>query len=137
MVAAGAIREKKAKDIKDRMIELKNQDEEALKKRQPATKKLKALDSVIRHLRNQTLVADFVDLHVLREVASWLAPDVTKEGRVVSIPHVKIRTELIKVIADIYCTAYDDLETLKDGSIGTVLMTLLAHKVRPDAAVSL
>uniref|UniRef100_H2YQF9 TFIIS N-terminal domain-containing protein n=1 Tax=Ciona savignyi TaxID=51511 RepID=H2YQF9_CIOSA len=94
-------------------------DREANQLRKPALNKLKMLPTVIRHLKKQDLKESFVDMGMIAAVVDWLTllPDR-------SLPHLSIRTELLKVLHDLPGVSS---ETLKTSGIGRAVMLLFKH----------
>nr|XP_039272782.1 LOW QUALITY PROTEIN: protein IWS1 homolog [Styela clava] len=99
-----------------KMKEAAEADREANQKRKPALKKLTMLNTVIMHLKKQTA---FVDNGVIAAIADWLSllPDR-------SLPHITIRSELLKVLHDL---PRHVKETLKHSGIGKSVMILFKH----------
>nr|CAB3257573.1 protein IWS1 homolog [Phallusia mammillata] len=102
-----------------KMKEAADADKEANRSRKPALKKLKMLQTVVRHLTKQDLKEAFVDMGMVAAIADWLSllPDR-------SLPHLSIRTELLKILHDMPPVS---AETLKSSGIGRSVMILFKH----------
>uniref|UniRef100_F6ZT62 Protein IWS1 homolog n=2 Tax=Ciona intestinalis TaxID=7719 RepID=F6ZT62_CIOIN len=102
-----------------KMREAAEADREANKHRKPALNKLKMLPTVIRHLKKQDLKESFVDMGMIAAVDDWLSllPDR-------SLPHLSIRTELLKILHELPGVSS---ETLKTSGIGKSVMRLFKH----------
>lgn len=101
------------------MKEAAEADREANQKRKPALSKLKMLPSVVAHLKKQDLKEAFVDNGVIAAIADWLSllPDR-------SLPHITIRTELLKILHELPPVSAG---TLKQSGIGKSVMILFKH----------
>lgn len=111
------------KAVKDNMNEAGAQDEELLRKKLPATKKLNLLAYVVKNLRTKPLQLDFMDHNILTEIARWLAPDPERNN---ALPNIKIRDALLGIVDEIFSKDVD-MELLKDSKLGVVMMSLLGH----------
>lgn len=87
--------------------------------KQAATKKLKMLPSVLRHLHKADLQMTFLDLGVLNVLKEWISP--LPDG---SLPHLQIREGLLKVLAEFPPM---DGRALKMSGIGKAVMYLCRH----------
>ncbi|KAL9963947.1 hypothetical protein ACROYT_G027510 [Oculina patagonica] len=87
--------------------------------KQAATKKLRMLPSVLRHLHKADLQMTFLDLGVLNVLKEWLSP--LPDG---SLPHLQIREGLLKVLAEFPPM---DARALKMSGIGKAVMYLCRH----------
>lgn len=87
--------------------------------KQAATKKLKMLPSVLRHLHKADLQMTFLDLGVLNILKEWISP--LPDG---SLPHLQIREGLLKVLAEFPPM---DGRALKMSGIGKAVMYLCRH----------
>lgn len=87
--------------------------------KQVATKKLKMLPSVLRHLHKSDLQMTFLDLGVLPVLKDWLSP--LPDG---SLPHLQIREGLLKTLDEFPSL---DGRALKMSGIGKAVMYLCRH----------
>ncbi|CAN0244328.1 unnamed protein product [Lampetra fluviatilis] len=102
-----------------RMNEAAEEDKKLNTERKPALKKMVMLPTVIKHLRKQDLVESFIDSGILSAIRDWLCPLPDK-----SLPNLKIREELLKVLQDLPSVPQ---ETLKSSGIGRSVMYLYKH----------
>merc|ERR1719282_1092605 len=86
---------------------------------QPATKKMAIFKRVMQNLGKVELQMAFVEANLLSVMTDWLAPMPDK-----SLPHVFIRTELLKLISQL---KLDDTSRLKESGIGKAVMYLYRH----------
>lgn len=87
--------------------------------KQAATKKLKMLPFVLKHINKADLQMTFLDLGVLNVLKDWLSP--LPDG---SLPHLQIREGLLKVLAEFPPM---DGRALKMSGIGKAVMYLCRH----------
>lgn len=106
-------------DIINQMKDAVEADNEANRSKTAATNKLKLLQFVINQLRKVDLRDAFLDSDVLSVMSEWLAPLPDK-----SLPHLKIREELLKILLDF--NLYD-IDRIRTSGIGKSLMYLYKH----------
>lgn len=87
--------------------------------KQAATKKLKMLPIILKHLHKADLQMTFLDLGVLNVLKDWLNPLPDN-----SLPHLQIREGLLKVLAEFPPM---DARALKMSGIGKAVMYLCRH----------
>merc|ERR1712098_367434 len=104
-----------AKMIADMRIAAK-EDRDLNLAEKPATKKMAMFPRVMRNLNKGELRMAFVEANLLSVMTDWLAPMPDK-----SLPHVFIRTELLKLISQL---KLDDTSRLKESGIGKAVMYL-------------
>ncbi|XP_031555585.1 protein IWS1 homolog [Actinia tenebrosa] len=87
--------------------------------KQAATKKLKLLPVILKHLNKADLQFTFIDSGILNGIKDWLSP--LPDG---SLPHLQIRTGLLKILS-----AFPALDTgaLKMSGLGKAVMYLYRH----------
>ncbi|KAK3718265.1 hypothetical protein QZH41_013172 [Actinostola sp. cb2023] len=87
--------------------------------KQAATKKLKLLPLILTHLNKADLQFTFIDSGILHALKDWLSP--LPDG---SLPHLQIRTGLLKILS-----AFPALDTgaLKMSGLGKAVMYIFRH----------
>uniref|UniRef100_A0A4W3I9Z2 Interacts with SUPT6H, CTD assembly factor 1 n=1 Tax=Callorhinchus milii TaxID=7868 RepID=A0A4W3I9Z2_CALMI len=112
-----------ADDVVSAMITKMNEaaveDQQLNGKKKPALKKLTLLPTVVMHLKKQDLKDTFIDSGVMSAIKEWLTPLPDK-----SLPHLKIREELLKILQELPSVSQ---ETLKHSGIGRCVMYLYKH----------
>lgn len=109
-IIAAMIKQMNEAAQEDRIL---NQDGKA------ATKKLKMLDSVIRHLRKSDLQHTFIDCGILPALKEWLTPLPDH-----ALPHINIRKTFLKLLIELPPL---DKGALKVSGIGRAVMLLFKH----------
>ncbi|XP_028405720.1 protein IWS1 homolog [Dendronephthya gigantea] len=102
-----------------RMQEAAQEDRLANEARQAATKKLKLLPTVLKHMLKIDLMLIFVDSNVLPVLKEWISP--LPDG---SLPHIQIREGILKVLEQLPPV---DSGALKVCGIGKAVMYLFRH----------
>ncbi|CAH1781434.1 unnamed protein product, partial [Owenia fusiformis] len=102
-----------------RMKDAAAEDRELNQRRQPATRKLRMLPQCMQQLRKSDLQVAFLDCGILSAITEWLAPLPDK-----SLPHVQIRSDLLKILQSFPSVSSD---TLKNSGIGKAIMYLFKH----------
>lgn len=106
-------------DMINQMKTAVDEDMEANKQGKAATSKLKQLNFVMSQLRKVDLREAFLDSDVLSVITDWLTPLPDK-----SLPHLKIREDLLKILLDFNIC---DVEKIKASAIGKAVMYLYKH----------
>ncbi|XP_068686197.1 protein IWS1 homolog [Montipora foliosa] len=101
------------------MKEASEEDRMLNGEKQAATKKLKMLPSVLKHLHKADLQMTFLDLGVLNVLKEWISPLPDS-----SLPHLQIREGLLKVLSEFPPM---DGRALKMSGIGKAVMYLCRH----------
>ncbi|XP_043557824.1 protein IWS1 homolog isoform X1 [Chiloscyllium plagiosum] len=102
-----------------KMNEAAEEDRQLNGQKKPALKKLTLLPTVVMHLKKQDLKETFIDSGVMSAIKEWLTPLPDK-----SLPHLKIREELLKILQELPSVSQ---ETLKHSGIGRCVMYLYKH----------
>ncbi|XP_032887323.1 protein IWS1 homolog isoform X3 [Amblyraja radiata] len=102
-----------------KMNEAAEEDRQLNGQKKPALKKLTLLPTVVMHLKKQDLKDTFIDSGVMSAIKEWLTPLPDK-----SLPHLKIRQELLKILQELPSVSQ---ETLKHSGIGRCVMYLYKH----------
>lgn len=102
-----------------KMNEAAEEDRQLNGQKKPALKKLTLLPTVVMHLKKQDLKDTFIDSGVMSAIKEWLTPLPDK-----SLPHLKIREELLKILQELPSVSQ---ETLKHSGIGRSVMYLYKH----------
>ncbi|XP_067851628.1 protein IWS1 homolog isoform X1 [Heptranchias perlo] len=102
-----------------KMNEAAEEDRQLNGQKKPALKKLTLLPTVVMHLKKQDLKDTFIDSGVMSAIKEWLTPLPDK-----SLPHLKIREELLKILQELPSVSQ---ETLKHSGIGRCVMYLYKH----------
>ena len=108
-------------DLLKSMQDAAQEDREINEKQQTALNKLKLLPTLQRQLQRQDSLSAFVDCGLLSVLAEWLCPLPDK-----SLPHVQIRSEIIKVL-EILSVNLINTQVLKVSGIGKAVMLLYKH----------
>ena len=108
-------------DLLKSMQEAAQDDRELNEKQQTAINKLKLLPTLQKHLLRQDSLPLFVGCGLLSVLAEWLCPLPDK-----SLPHVQIRTEIIKIL-EILSVNLISTQVLKESGIGKAAMLLYKH----------
>ena len=108
-------------DVLKSMQQAAQEDREMNEKQQTALNKLKLLPSLQKHLQRQDSLSAFVDCGLLSVIAEWLCPLPDK-----SLPHVQIRTELLKILESL-SASHITTHLLKMSGIGKAVMLLYKH----------
>ncbi|XP_020908054.1 protein IWS1 homolog A [Exaiptasia diaphana] len=87
--------------------------------KQAATKKLKLLPLVLTHLNKADLQFTFIDSGILNALKDWLSP--LPDG---SLPHLQIRTGLLKILSSFPAL---DTGALKMSGLGKAIMYIYRH----------
>ena len=103
------------------MQEAAQEDRELNEKQQTAINKLKLLPTLQKQLLKQNSLHLFVDCGLLSVLAEWLCPLPDK-----SLPHVQIRTEIIKIL-EVLSVNLINTQKLKESGIGKAAMLLYKH----------
>ncbi|EDO36344.1 predicted protein, partial [Nematostella vectensis] len=86
---------------------------------QAATKKLKLLPVILKHMNKADLQYTFIDSGVLNVLKEWLSP--LPDG---SMPHLQIRTGILKILSTFPAL---DTGALKMSGLGRAVMYLYRH----------
>ena len=108
-------------DFLKSMQEAAQEDRELNEKQQTAINKLKLLPTLQKQLLKQNSLHLFVDCGLLSVLAEWLCPLPDK-----SLPHVQIRTEIIKIL-EVLSVNLINTQKLKESGIGKAAMLLYKH----------
>jgi len=98
------------------------EDEDAVRNKKPATRKLKVLKSVVQALNNATYTEEFIERNVFAPLAKWLSPN-PETGM---LPNGHIRNALIKILHDSFIRV--TLDDIRASRIGKILMMLKESK---------
>lgn len=120
--AGNAAMEAAVRRIIDTMEKAHEEDEQFVKKKRPATRKLKALKTVEAALKNITYQEELIDKDIFTPIAKWLSPN----PDTMSLPNVSIRTSLIKILAESFINV--TIDDIRPSGIGKVLMMLKESK---------
>ncbi|XP_046852838.1 protein IWS1 homolog isoform X2 [Xenia sp. Carnegie-2017] len=101
------------------MKEAAEEDRLANEARQAATKKLKMLPTILRHMLKIDLMVIFVESNVLPVLKEWISP--LPDG---SLPHLQIREGILNILEQLPPV---DSGTLKVSGIGKAVMYLFRH----------
>ncbi|CAB3989525.1 IWS1 homolog, partial [Paramuricea clavata] len=102
-----------------RMQEAAKEDKLANEAKQAATKKLKLLPTVLKHMLKIDLMVIFVDSNVLPVLKEWITP--LPDG---SLPHIQIREGILTILEQLPPV---DSGALKVSGIGKAIMYLFRH----------
>ncbi|CAB9521684.1 Protein IWS1 homolog [Seminavis robusta] len=117
--------EEEAKTFLEKMEQAAELDEQAIKERRPATKKLVLLGHVVETLTKRDLIRVLLDLDVLSLCRRWIQP--LPNG---TLGNVTIRQRLLDSIANMAEITPGDL---KRSEFGKVVMSLYMHKSETPA----
>ncbi|TRZ00153.1 hypothetical protein DNTS_025723 [Danionella cerebrum] len=114
-----------------KMTEAAEEDRTLNSQKKPALKKLMLLPTVVMHLKKQDLKETFIDSGVMTAIKDWISPLPDK-----SLPALKIREELLKILQELPSVSQ---ETLKMSGIGRAVMFLYKHpkESRPNKDLAL
>lgn len=92
----------------EQMREAYRMDQESNRAKQPALQKRKLLPTVLRQLRKHDLQPMFIENGVVNVLTDWLSPLPDK-----SLPALEIRSQILKMLADMPPIDSDTLKSSK------------------------